>query len=64
MKYFKIYFFALMCLIISSSYAQKPNQTKAKPIGDASAKPKFNFETAQNDPYKARIYTFMPLLKV
>ncbi len=64
MKSYKIYIFALLCLAISSSYAQKPNQTKAKPIGDASAKPKFNFETAQNDPYKARIYTLSNGMKV
>lgn len=64
MKFFRVYCFAILCLALSVSNAQKPNQTKAKPIGDASVKPRLNYETAQNDPYKARIYTLSNGMKV
>lgn len=61
MRSFRIILLALFCVAISSAYAQKP---KAKPIGDGSVKPKLNYETAQNDPYKARIYTLSNGMKV
>jgi predicted Zn-dependent peptidase len=61
MRSFRIYFFALLCIAVNLLNAQKP---KAKPIGDASLKPKLNFETARNDPYKARIYTLSNGMKV
>lgn len=69
MKLFKIYCLALLCLTISIANAQKPNPiaigtTKAKPVSDASVKPKLNYETAQNDPLKARIYTLDNGMKV
>src|SRR4051812_43887667 len=63
MKSFRIYFFAVLCGITITVHAQKPIK-KAKPIGDASVKPKLNFETAQNDPLKARIYTLSNGMKV
>jgi predicted Zn-dependent peptidase len=61
MKSFKFFSLAFLCLTLNFIYAQQP---KAKPIGDASVKPKLNFETAQNDPYKARIYTLSNGMKV
>ncbi|MBK7666649.1 MAG: insulinase family protein [Sphingobacteriaceae bacterium] len=63
MRLFKISFLALLCFTICVS-AQKPNGAKSKPIGDASVKPKLNYETAPNDPYKARIYTLSNGMKV
>ncbi|MBP7809548.1 MAG: insulinase family protein [Bacteroidia bacterium] len=57
MRLFKISFLALLCLTICVS-AQKPKSV------DASVSPKLNYETAQNDPYKARIYTLSNGMKV
>lgn len=64
MKLFRILFFVLFYHVFPFTQAQKPNETKSKPIGDASATPKLNFETAQNDPYKTRIYTLSNGMKV
>lgn len=64
MKSFRIILFALVYLAISISFAQKPNQTKPKSSIDGSVKPKLNYETAANDPYKARIYTLSNGMKV
>lgn len=61
MRSFRIYFFVLLFVAANLVNAQKP---KAKPIGDASVKPKLNYETANNDPYKARIYTLSNGMKV
>ena len=63
MKSFRIFLLTLFCVTIGIVNAQKP-KPKAKPIGDASVKPKLNYETAQNDPYKARIYTLSNGMKV
>lgn len=63
MKSFRIFLLALFWVTISIVNAQNP-KPKAKPIGDASVKPKLNYETAQNDPYKARIYTLSNGMKV
>jgi len=64
MKSFRIYWFALLYFAISISFAQKPKQTKPKSAIDGSVKPKLNYETAANDPYKARIYTLSNGMKV
>jgi predicted Zn-dependent peptidase len=57
MRLFKISFLALLCLTICVS-AQKPKSV------DAPVSPKLNYETAQNDPLKARIYTLSNGMKV
>src|SRR5437879_11860684 len=67
MKQFRILFFALLSLVINFSSAQKkadPNNNKSLLLKDGSAKPKLNFETATNDPYKTRIYTLSNGMKV
>lgn len=61
MRFLKFCLLTLLSVSINFNYAQ---QSKAKPVGDASIKPKLNFETAQNDPYKARIYTLSNGMKV
>ncbi|HWY10278.1 MAG TPA: insulinase family protein [Bacteroidia bacterium] len=66
MKQSRILFFALLCLVINFSSAQKKDSPNNKPLPlkDGSAKPKLNFETATNDPYKTRIYTLSNGMKV
>lgn len=63
MRISRIYCLTLLYLTISVCLAQKPNAAKAKPV-DAPVKPKLNFETAENDPLKARIYTLSNGMKV
>lgn len=63
MKLLKCLALAALLFATGAGYSQKP-ANKPKPVTDAPAQPKLNYETAQNDPYKTRIYTLSNGMKV
>jgi predicted Zn-dependent peptidase len=60
MKLIRILILVVFCFATNLHYSQN----KAKPVSDAPVQPKLNYETAQNDPYKTRIYTLSNGMKV
>jgi predicted Zn-dependent peptidase len=61
---YKLLLAALSCVSVLNFTAQnKPKTQNSKPL-DSAPKPKLNYETAENDPFKTRIYTLSNGMKV
>lgn len=66
MKNHKLILLAI-CICLANNFTAQQKTEKAntaKKISDSSPKPALNYETAPNDPYKARIYTLNNGMKV
>lgn len=65
MKLFRTLIIALLCIAnIAAAQKKQGSTSPLKTVNDAPVKPKLNYETAQNDPLKTRIYTLSNGMKV